>query len=268
MASSHVKEEPIPPKTRPPIADRPAAPKAPAHAVAKEWYSPREADFRPEYARYAANQAKESWKEYWYWVQTFYAGAIFTPGWTAQATATLQGVQSEKMRDELRADLNELGRRVAAEWSKDNGARKIDTTSLRVFGGRISKACAARRRFRPGDPERDRSDPCRGEGQARRLSATERLRFDPPAAMRRGTGNGDLRSGSVAWSGDHAATILHQFARASTQPNSATQVAANNRGTAKASGREIDSPSLRPGAANAATVRAYSGTTCLIRSFT
>ena len=139
MASSHVTEEPIPPKTRPPIADRPAAPKAPAHAVAKEWYSPREADFRPEYARYAANQAKESWKEYWYWVQTFYAGAIFTPGWTAQATATLQGVQSEKMRDELRADLNELGRRVAAEWSKDNGARKIDTTSLRVFGGRIQK---------------------------------------------------------------------------------------------------------------------------------
>jgi len=52
----------------------------------------------------------------------------------------LNGVRSEKARDELRSDLNDLGRRVAAEWSKDNGIRKIDTAALRVLGGRITKA--------------------------------------------------------------------------------------------------------------------------------
>ncbi len=62
--------------------------------------------------------------------------------------------------------------------------------------------------------------------------------------------------------------MLYQYERASIQPNSATQVAANSRGTAKASGREIDNPSLRPGAANAATVLAYSGTARLMRSLT
>src|SRR5262245_30493866 len=54
--------------------------------------------------------------------------------------------------------------------------------------------------------------------------------------------------------------MLYQYERASTQPNSATQVAANSTGIANASGRPIDSPSFRPAAANAATVRAYSGT--------
>jgi hypothetical protein len=122
------------------MAGEPVTPKAKAHAGAKEWYSPREADFRPEYDRGAANQAKESWDEYWSWVKTFYEGAFLSPGWTSQGTVTLNGVRSEKMRDELRSDLNELGRRIAAEWSKDNGVRKIDTASLRVLGGRITKA--------------------------------------------------------------------------------------------------------------------------------
>jgi hypothetical protein len=110
------------------------------HAVAKEWYSPREADFRPEYDRDAANQAKETWDEYWSWVQTFYQGNFLSSGWTGQGKVTLNGVRSEKARDELRSDLNELGRRVAAEWSKDNAVRKIDTAALRVLGGRITKA--------------------------------------------------------------------------------------------------------------------------------
>jgi hypothetical protein len=141
--SATAADEPTAPKAlRPPqaTADEPVLPKTKTHASATEWYSPREADFRPEYDRDAANQARESWGEYWSWVQTFYQGNFLSPGWTSQGTATLRGVRSEKTRDELRSDLNELGRRVAAEWSKDNGVRKIDTAALRALGGRITKA--------------------------------------------------------------------------------------------------------------------------------
>jgi hypothetical protein len=120
--------------------DGPAQAKPADRPVAKEWYAPREADFRPGYDRDRANQMKESWSEYWSWVQTFYTGNFLSSGWTAQGAATLQSVRSEKARDELRADFNELGRRVAAEWAKDNAVRKIDTASLRVLGGRITKA--------------------------------------------------------------------------------------------------------------------------------
>jgi hypothetical protein len=136
----HAADEPALPKTVPHAVEQPASPPPHSRTLAKEWYSPREADFRPEYDRDAANQARESWSEYWSWVKTFYQGNLFSPGWTAEGTASLQGVRSEKAREELRSDLNELGRRVAAEWSKDNGVRKIDTAALRVLGGRITKA--------------------------------------------------------------------------------------------------------------------------------
>jgi hypothetical protein len=58
--------------------------------------------------------------------------------------------------------------------------------------------------------------------------------------------------------------VVYPQALARIQANNATQVAPNNRGTASANGRERDSPSLRPGPANAASVRPYSGTARLI----
>jgi hypothetical protein len=59
---------------------------------------------------------------------------------------------------------------------------------------------------------------------------------------------------------------LHDPGRMITHANNAIQVAANTSGTAKANGWAIASPFVRPGAANAATVRPYSGTSLRIRS--
>lgn len=143
VAVAKAMEESAAPKSLPPIrsvGDDPPPPKSKAAARAREWYSPREADFRPEYDRDAANQVKESWPEYWSWIKAFYQGNLLSQGWTAQGTTTISGVRPEMARDELRAELNELGRRVAAEWAKDNAVRKIDTAALRVLGGRITKA--------------------------------------------------------------------------------------------------------------------------------
>jgi hypothetical protein len=114
--------------------------KDPPPATAGDWYAPKEADFRPEYDRDTANQAKESWQEYWSWVNKFYEGDFFTQGWTKQGKGLLEVVRSERTRDELRATLNDLGRRVAAEWSKDNGVRKIDTANLLQFGRQLQIA--------------------------------------------------------------------------------------------------------------------------------
>jgi hypothetical protein len=122
------------------VAPSTGADKEPARE--KEWYSPREADFKPEYERDKANQARESYREYLSWVKQFYQGNLFSRGWTAQGTALLQTVREEQARDELRATLNDLGRRIAAEWSKDNGLRKINTVDLRNFGKRLQQARA------------------------------------------------------------------------------------------------------------------------------
>jgi hypothetical protein len=120
----------------------PAGAAEPSPETASELYVPREDDFRAEYGRDAANRAKESWKDYWYWVKKFYDGDLLTRGWTRQSKEFLAVVRPERTRDELRAVVNDLGRRVAAEWSKDNGVRKINTADLLRFGKQLQEAKA------------------------------------------------------------------------------------------------------------------------------
>jgi hypothetical protein len=108
--------------------------------VAKEWYVPVEGDFRPEYDRDTANQAKQPWEQYWGWVKTFYQGNLLARGWTAQGEELAAVLKSEAGRDELRGALNALGRRIVAEWAKDNEVRKISTADVRTFADRLQEA--------------------------------------------------------------------------------------------------------------------------------
>lgn len=104
------------------------------------WYHPTEADFRPEFDSDTANQAKQTWPQYWEWVLKFYGGTLFVSGWTAQGQEVLAVVTDEARRSELRADLNRLGRQLATEWGKDNGVRKVDTTAVRSYASRLQAA--------------------------------------------------------------------------------------------------------------------------------
>jgi hypothetical protein len=106
----------------------------------REWYTPLASDFRPEYESDVVNKSRQTWDQYWSWVKVYYAGNLLHDGWTNQAKETLQAIRSETLRDSLQADLNGLGRRLAAEWAKDNSCRKIDTAALRSFGLRLKQA--------------------------------------------------------------------------------------------------------------------------------
>lgn len=108
--------------------------------IGEAWYAPREDDFRQEYERDPANRDRQSWSKYWSYIRAFYEGNFVFSGWTKQVRAVIELVKSEKMRSELRAALNDLGRRIAAEWAKDNAVRTIDTAALRDFGNRLVRA--------------------------------------------------------------------------------------------------------------------------------
>jgi predicted Zn finger-like uncharacterized protein len=154
-AATPAPEKPAPEKSAPPPAPppgtraRPAPPTRPAPGetktsprltTAKEWYSPREADFRPEYNRDAANRELEPWPEYWSWITQFYRGNLLSRGWTAEGRGLIERVRSEQTRGELRAMLNDLGRKVAAEWAKHKSVRKINTGDLLTSGQRLQAA--------------------------------------------------------------------------------------------------------------------------------
>jgi hypothetical protein len=107
---------------------------------AKTLYTPVEADFRPTYDADKKNQRVQPWREYWSWVSQYYRGNLFSQGWTRECTFLLSAVKNAKTRDELRGMLNALGKRMAAEWSKDNNVRKIDTRELQSIGRRFLEA--------------------------------------------------------------------------------------------------------------------------------
>lgn len=87
----------------------------------------------------ASNRAVQSRAEYLRWVDSFYEGAAFQPGWV-QRQAELCGplAPAEALFAEPR--LETLGRVLAAEWAKDNRVRRIDSDMLRRIAGILSEA--------------------------------------------------------------------------------------------------------------------------------
>jgi hypothetical protein len=107
-----------------------------SHAVrdsAGVLYCPRAADFRPRYDEDETNQSRQSWRQYWKWIQTFYSGNLLARGWTRECEVILEQVQDSEQRIRLTARMNILGRMVVAEWAKDNAVRRIGRADIRQW---------------------------------------------------------------------------------------------------------------------------------------
>jgi hypothetical protein len=103
-------------------------------------YVPVEADFRKVYDADAANRRNQTWDDYWSWVRQFYEGNLFSQGWTRQSETLTAKVRDAGAKNKLRASLDDLGRIVAGEWSKDNSVRRINTNDLSSYGQRLQNA--------------------------------------------------------------------------------------------------------------------------------
>jgi hypothetical protein len=96
--------------------------------------------FREQYEKDLTNKAKQSWNDYWGWVQTFYKGKTFppVPGWASREKDI-----GTKVPD-ARRELEKTGRVIAAEWAKDNAVRKVSTSDLQAWGKQFSDAARSR----------------------------------------------------------------------------------------------------------------------------
>ena len=92
--------------------------------------------FKQRYEADAANKAKQSWRDYWSWVGTFYEGKRFPPvaGWSEREKELVAKAPTQ------RAAIERVGRALAAEWAKDNAVRKVSTSDLQTWGKRFSDA--------------------------------------------------------------------------------------------------------------------------------
>ena len=74
-------------------------------------------------------QEFQSWKNYWGRVHTFYFGGSGYAGWFADSQTILSHVTDTAAQATVSTNLASLGRRIGGEWAKQDGCRKIRTTS-------------------------------------------------------------------------------------------------------------------------------------------
>ena len=88
-------------------------------------FSSWEPRFRTAWQSDACVQGRQEWGDYYNWVRTFY----YQPGegWFGVSETITAKVTKASVRSKIASELNTLGIRVAAEWSKDNSCRRIDT---------------------------------------------------------------------------------------------------------------------------------------------
>ncbi len=107
-----------------------------------EW--PRGAPPRAHYARLyegdEANQRVQTKAEYYRWIVRFYEGwPMFPTGWRDTETQLLEGVDEEHYAI-ITAKLSYLGHLISGEWAKDNGVRRIHSSTLMVWGALLRDA--------------------------------------------------------------------------------------------------------------------------------
>jgi hypothetical protein len=82
--------------------------------------------FVAEYQRDTSNARRQTFDQYWSWVKTFLlVGGSGYPGWLAQTATALAGMRDSTAKRQLAGRAGELGKQIAAEWSKESAFRKI-----------------------------------------------------------------------------------------------------------------------------------------------
>ena len=148
-------------------------------------------DFRVAYEEDSRNVARQSFDDYWAWIQVFLVtGGAGQRGWLEQGDEVLRGVRDGAVVAGLRDRVHTIGKVIAGEWAKESLLRRIRSTlwqgspNLYAWGGRLQRAAAEDRAMaRPSAGRSTRSTPTcapRSGGRVSRAAqAFERRRCRP-----------------------------------------------------------------------------------------
>ena len=96
--------------------------------------------FESAYELDAENQLLQERMEYLDWVKSFYLGTVLYPnGWLQIQTRALT-LSGEAQKSYLTNLFEELGKKIGAEWAKENDLRVIDNQLLAIWGSTIQLA--------------------------------------------------------------------------------------------------------------------------------
>jgi hypothetical protein len=98
--------------------------------------------FKQVWGADAACGQKENWDTYWDWVQRFFLGYMFNPGWFHDVNEVTLKITALNKRQNAQDELVNLGRKIAGEWAKPNTCRKISRNNLQDWDNGMKAAVA------------------------------------------------------------------------------------------------------------------------------
>jgi hypothetical protein len=103
---------------------------------------PERSYFEQQYRADAENESRQSLSDYLLWVQRFYRGwSVYPDGWNT-ISRSLLNVSSSGELATIDSELKILGKRIAAEWAKDNAIRKIASKHVLIWGQALQMSVA------------------------------------------------------------------------------------------------------------------------------
>lgn len=102
--------------------------------------APAQAYFEQVYDEDPRNQLMQTRAEYLDWVRQFYSGSDFYPfGWSDLERSLLAETEAH-IRADTAEKLRRLGKRISADWAKDNRVRHITEAMLLIWSQVIQEA--------------------------------------------------------------------------------------------------------------------------------
>lgn len=102
---------------------------------------PPKSYFSKTYAADEDNQEEQTFEDYVFWVNAFYAGTVLYPrGWFDLTEGVIETVDDAVARERTQNSLFVLGRDIAAEWAKSNEHRLVDNGDLAIWGAATQRA--------------------------------------------------------------------------------------------------------------------------------
>ena len=87
------------------------------------------------------NQKLQSKKAYLTWIIRFYQGsAVYRRGWNDLVPDVVDSIEPPEQQQALEQKLHSLGKKIAADWAKDNNARQITSAHLATWGQAMNES--------------------------------------------------------------------------------------------------------------------------------
>lgn len=107
-------------------------------------------EFQAAHGADPKNASRQPFEDYWNWVKVFLVtGGAGQRGWLEQGDEVLRAVKKASTSQVLLERLQTIGKAIAAEWAKENRARRIYSTflqgtpNLAEWGKQLQRAAAA-----------------------------------------------------------------------------------------------------------------------------